>query len=151
MRDRMAEHRANPVCATCHKMMDPIGFSLENFDAIGRWRVKDGQAKIDPGDTVYDGTKIAGAAGLRDFLLSRRQVFVQTMTEKLMGYGLGRALGYYDMPAVRAVLRDSTRENSRFSSIVMGIATSIPFQMRMKPADAVDGASAALTETHHVQ
>jgi mono/diheme cytochrome c family protein len=143
MRDRMSEHRANPVCATCHRVMDPIGFSLENFDAIGRWRVKDGQAKIDAGDTVYDGTKIEGTAGLRNFLLSRPPVFIQTMTEKLLGYGLGRALGYYDMPAVRTILRDASRDDYRFSSIVMGIITSAPFQMRMKPAEAVEGSSAA--------
>jgi mono/diheme cytochrome c family protein len=149
MRDRMAQHRASPVCAGCHRVMDPIGFSLENFDALGQWRLRDGQAKIDATDTVYDGTKIDGAVGLRNFLLSRRPVFVQTMTEKLLGYGLGRGLGYYDMPAVRAILRDAARDDDRFSSIVMGIITSAPFQMRMKPVEAVDGASAALEQTHH--
>ena len=143
MRERMAAHRANPACAGCHRMMDPIGFSLENFDALGQWRAKDGQAKIDASDTVYDGTKIDGAAGLRNFLLSRRQVFVQTMTEKLMGYGLGRALGYYDMPAVRTILRDASRENDRFSSLVMGIIKSAPFQMRTKAADPADGSATA--------
>jgi len=149
MRDRMAQHRASPACAGCHRVMDPIGFSLENFDALGQWRVKDGQAKIDATDTVYDGTKIDGAVGLRNFLLSRRRVFIQTMTEKLLGYGLGRGLGYYDMPAVRTILRDASRDDDRFSSIVMGIITSAPFQMRMKPVEAVDGASAALERVHH--
>jgi len=149
MRDRMAQHRANPACAGCHRVMDPIGFSLENFDALGQWRVKDGQAKIDAADTVYDGTKVDGAVGLRNFLLSRRSVFIQTMTEKLLGYGLGRGLGYYDMPAVRTILRDASRDDYRFSSIVMGIINSAPFQMRMKPVEAVDGASAALEQTHH--
>ncbi len=142
MRDRMAQHRASPVCAGCHRVMDPIGFSLENFDAVGQWRVKDGGATIDAGDTVYDGTKIDGAVGLRNFLLSRRSVFIQTMTEKLLGYGLGRGLGYYDMPAVRTILRDASRDDDRFSSIIMGIATSAPFQMRMKPQEAVEGSSA---------
>ena len=143
MRDRMAQHRASPVCAGCHRVMDPIGFSLENFDAVGQWRVKDSGARIDARDTVYDGTKIDGAPGLRAFLLSRRSVFIQTMTEKLLGYGLGRALGYYDMPAVRAILRDASRDDDRFSSIVMGIISSQPFQMRMKPADAVEASSTA--------
>jgi hypothetical protein len=92
---------------------------------------------------VYDGTKIDGAVGLRNFLLTRRAVFVQTMTEKLLGYSLGRALGYYDMPAVRNILRDASREDNRFSSIVMGIVNSAPFQMRMKPAEAVEETSAA--------
>ncbi len=149
MRERMAQHRASPACAGCHRMMDPIGFSLENFDAVGQWRMKDGEAKIDAADTVYDGTKIDGAVGLRNFLLSRRAVFVQTMTEKLLGYGLGRGLGYYDMPAIRAILRDASREDDRFSSIVMGIVSSAPFQMRMKPVEAVDGASASLQQVHH--
>src|ERR1700733_13817797 len=142
MRERMAQHRASPVCAGCNRVMDPIGFSLENFDAVGQWRVKGGQASIDAKDTVYDGTKIDGAVGLRSFLLSRQSVFIQTMTEKLLGYGLGRAPGYYDMPAVRAILRDASREDNRFSSIVMGIINSTPFQMRMKPAEAVEGSSA---------
>jgi cytochrome c551/c552 len=146
MRERMAAHRANPACAGCHRVMDPIGFSLENFDALGQWRVKDGQAQIDASDTLYDGTKIDGAAGLRNFLLSRRTVFIQTMTEKLLGYGLGRALGYYDMPAVRTILRDAAREDDRFSSLVMGIITSAPFQMRMKPAEAVEGSTSASAE-----
>ena len=149
MRDRMAQHRANPACAGCHRVMDPIGFSLENFDALGQWRVKDGLAKIDAADTVYDGTKIDGAVGLRSFLLSRRSVFIQTMTEKLLGYGLGRGLGFYDMPTIRTILRDASRDDYRFSSIVMGIITSAPFQMRMKPVEAVDGASAGLERTHH--
>ncbi|HTC35747.1 MAG TPA: DUF1592 domain-containing protein [Bryobacteraceae bacterium] len=143
MRDRMAQHRASPACAGCHRVMDPIGFSLENFDAVGQWRVKDSGAQIDAHDTVYDGTKIDGAVGLRNFLLTRRAVFVQTMTEKLLGYSLGRALGYYDMPAVRNILRDASREDNRFSSIVMGIVNSAPFQMRMKPAEAVEETSAA--------
>jgi len=131
-------------------VMDPIGFSLENFDALGQWRVKDGLAKIDAADTVYDGTKIDGAVGLRNFLLSRRSVFVQTMTEKLLGYGLGRALGYYDMPAVRTILRDASRDDDRFSSIVMGIITSAPFQMRMKPAETIENASVA-NGMYHVE
>jgi len=146
MRERMAQHRASPQCAGCHRVMDPIGFSLENFDAVGQWRVKDGHASIDARDTVYDGTKIDGAAGLRNFLLSRQSVVVQTMTEKLLGYSLGRALGYYDMPAVRTILRDASRQDNRFSSIVMGIVNSAPFEMRIKPAEAVEGSSSSAAE-----
>jgi cytochrome c551/c552 len=135
MRDRMTEHRANPFCATCHKVMDPIGFTLENFDAVGRYRVKDGDANIDSADTLFDGSKVDGTVGLRNFLLSRKEVFIQTMSEKLMSYAIGRPVDYYDMPAVRKVLRDSSAKDYRFSSIVMGIVTSAPFQMRMKAAD----------------
>jgi hypothetical protein len=134
MRERMAEHRANPFCATCHKVMDPIGFSLENFDAVGRWRSKDGDAKIDAADVMFDGTKVDGAVGLRNFLVSRREVFISTMTEKLMTYALGRAVDYYDMPAVRKIMRDASHNDYKFSSIVMGIINSPPFQMRMKQA-----------------
>jgi mono/diheme cytochrome c family protein len=140
MRDRMAEHRANAVCATCHKVMDPIGFALENFDAVGRWRVKDGDAKIDATDVVFDGTKVEGAVGLRNFLMSRKEVFVQTLTEKLLMYALGRTPEYYDMPAVRKILRDASLNGDRFSSIVLGIVTSAPFQMRMKTAQPVEAA-----------
>jgi mono/diheme cytochrome c family protein len=143
MRDRMTAHRANPFCATCHKVMDPIGFSLENFDAVGRWRVKDGEAKIDAADTLFDGSKVDGAAGLRNFLLSRREVFIQTFTEKLMSYSLGRSLDYYDMPSVRRILNGGKADNDRFSTIVMGIVSSPAFQMRVKPTPVVENASAA--------
>jgi mono/diheme cytochrome c family protein len=141
MRERMAEHRANPPCSICHKIMDPIGFALENFDAVGRWRVQDGDAKIDASDVVYDGTKVDGAAGLRNFLLSRREVFVQTMTEKLLTYALGRPVEYYDMPAVRKILREASGNGDRFSSIVLGIVASPPFQMRMKITQPQQGES----------
>ena len=132
MRDRMTAHRANPFCATCHKVMDPIGFSLENYDAVGRWRDTDGDAKIDANDTMYDGSKVDGVAGLRNFLLSRKEVFIQTMTEKLMTYALGRAVDYRDMPAIRTILKDASAKDYRFSSIVLGIVKSPQFQMRMK-------------------
>jgi hypothetical protein len=146
MRDRVAEHRENAVCARCHKVMDPIGFALENFDAVGRWRVKDGDAKIDATDVVFDGTKVEGA-GLRNFLMSRKEVFVQTLAEKLLMYALGRTPEYYDMPAVRRILRDASRNDDRRPSIVLGIVLSTPFQMRMKtaqPAEAADGAGGSL-------
>ena len=131
MRERMSAHRANPVCASCHKTMDPIGFSLENFDAVGQWRVSDGGAPIDANDEVF-GTKVEGAEGLRNFLLSHKEVFIQTMTEKLMTYALGRAVGATDVPYIRRIMSDSSAGNYKFSSLVMGIVMSPPFQMRIK-------------------
>jgi mono/diheme cytochrome c family protein len=143
MRDRMTAHRANTFCATCHKVMDPIGFALENFDAVGRWRIKDGQVKIDASDTLFDGSKVNGAAGMRDFLLSRKEVFIQTMTEKLMSYSLGRSVDYYDMPSIRRILSDSKANNYRFSDIVIGIVSTPAFEMRLKPTPVVENASTA--------
>jgi hypothetical protein len=141
MRERMTAHRANPFCATCHKTMDPIGFSLENFDAVGRYRVKDGDNQIDAADTMFDGSKVDGAVGLRNFLTARPEVFVQTFTEKLMTYAVGRAVDYYDMPAVRKIIRDAAPNNYKFSSIVTGIIRSAPFQMRMKLETTTESAS----------
>jgi hypothetical protein len=132
MRDRMAQHRTNSVCANCHKLMDPIGLALENFDAIGRWRTVDGEAPIDPSDTLYNGVKVNGPADLRQLVLSHPDQFVRTMTEMLMTYGTGRGLEYYDMPAVRSIVRDGARTNYRFSSLVLGVVKSAPFQMKVK-------------------
>ena len=134
LRQKMEQHRQNPTCAACHKIMDPIGFSLENFDLIGRWRSTEGDAKIDASGQLVDGTKLDGPASLREALLSRSDVFVQTMTEKLLIYATGRALKYYDMPVVRAIARDAGRNNDRFSSLILGIVKSEPFQMRVKQA-----------------
>ena len=128
----MEEHRKNAVCASCHKIMDPIGFSLENFDLIGRYRASDAGIPIDASGQLVDGTKLDGAASLRLALLSRSGVFVQTMTEKLLTYGTGRALKYYDMPVVRAIARDAARNDNKFSSLIVGIVRSDPFQMRVK-------------------
>jgi mono/diheme cytochrome c family protein len=130
MRERMEEHRKNPACAGCHKLMDPIGLSLENFDAIGRWREADGGLKIDPSGTLWDGTDVKGPAGLRQAILSRPEQFARTTTEMLLTYALGRGLEYYDMPVVRAIVKDAGRRDYRFSSLVTGIVTSVPFQMR---------------------
>src|SRR5262249_566464 len=130
MRDRMTQHRANAVCANCHKLMDPIGLALENFDAIGRWRTTDNDAAIDPSDTVYNGIKVNGPVDLRNMILSHPDQFVRTMTEMLMTYGIGRGLEYYDMPAVRSIVKDATRSNYRFSALVLGIVKSAPFQMK---------------------
>jgi hypothetical protein len=135
MREQMAEHRANPACATCHKVMDPIGFALENFDAVGEWRAREPGGPIDASGQLADGTQINGVAGLRDAITRHPETFVSTMTEKLLTYGLGRGLDYYDMPVVRSIVRDSAQSDYRFSAIVMGIVRSTPFRMRAAPVD----------------
>jgi hypothetical protein len=132
VRQRMEQHRNNPVCASCHKIMDPIGFSLENFDPIGRYRTSDAGIPIDASGQLVDGTKLDGPASLRLALLSRSDVFVRTMTEKLLTYGTGRALRSYDMPVVRSIDREAARNDNRFSSLIVGIVKSDPFQMRVK-------------------
>jgi hypothetical protein len=130
VRERLEEHRRNPACATCHRVMDPLGFSLDNFDAIGQWRSKEAGLPIDASGQLADGTKINGIADLRAALLKHPERFVGTMTEKLMTYALGRGLEYYDMPVVRGIARDAGQNDYRFSSIVMGIVKSTAFQMK---------------------
>lgn len=143
MRERMEEHRINPVCANCHKLMDPIGLSMENFDAIGAWRTRDGNTVTNPGTTIdasgelLDGVKVDGVVALRKALVRQPEVFAGTLTEKLLIYALGRGLSHHDMPAVRAIVRDSAKQNYRFSSLILGIVKSIPFQQRIKPAPDV--------------
>jgi hypothetical protein len=135
LRDKMEQHRKNPVCASCHKIMDPIGFSLENFDLTGKWRSLDGGKAIDATSQLVDGTPLNGPASLRQAILSRSDVFVRTMTEKLMTFGVGRGLKYYDMPAVRSIARDAARNDDRYSSLILGIVKSEPFQMKVKQPD----------------
>jgi hypothetical protein len=132
VRQRMEEHRANPVCASCHKMMDPIGFSLENFDAVGQWRTKDGRSPIDASGQLVDGTRIDGPAALRQALLHYSEQFVRTLTEKLLIYASGRGVAYYDMPVVRSIARDAARNDYHFSSLILGVVKSPTFQMRMR-------------------
>jgi mono/diheme cytochrome c family protein len=139
MREQMMEHRANPACASCHKVMDPIGFAMENFDAVGGWRARDAGVPIDASGELADGTKVDGIAALRQALVSRPDVFVGTLTEKMLTYALGRGLDHSDMPAVRAIVASARRDGYRFSSIVSGIVTSTPFQMRMKVPTEVAG------------
>ncbi len=133
MRERMEEHRAEATCASCHKIMDPLGFALENFDAVGHYRAvnKDGEA-VDASSTLADGTKVDGAASLRRSLLTHPEAFVGTVTEKLLTYALGRGVEYYDMPAIREVTREAARNDYRLSSVVLGIVKSTPFQMKIK-------------------
>ncbi|HKE83707.1 MAG TPA: DUF1592 domain-containing protein [Vicinamibacterales bacterium] len=131
VRERIEQHRANPACAGCHKIMDPIGLSLENYDAIGRWRSEDEGVKIDASGQLVDGTPIDGPAALRKALLARGDVFVAAMTEKLLMYGVGRETKYYDMPAVRTIMRDAAKNRYRFSDLVLGVVKSQAFQMKM--------------------
>jgi mono/diheme cytochrome c family protein len=130
MRERMAAHRANQPCAGCHRLMDPVGFSLENYDAVGRWRTTEQDVPIDASGNLPDGSQFVGVAGLRQALLSRPELFVTTLTEKLLTYGLGRGLESYDAAAVRKIVRDARNDDYRFSSLVLGIVTSTPFQLR---------------------
>jgi len=130
----MEQHRQNPTCASCHKLLDPLGFSLENFDGIGQWRSKEPGGPVDASGQLADGTPVDGPAALRKILLSRSDQFVETLTEKLLTYALGRGLEYYDMPVVRSVVHDAARDRYRFSSLVMGIVKSVPFEMKKSQA-----------------
>lgn len=133
MRLRIAQHRANPTCASCHAMMDPLGLSLENFDMVGRWReVDEALVPIDASGALPDGTKFDGPAGLRTVLMSDPDRFMRTVTEKMLTYALGRGLEHYDMPAVRKIARDAARHNYRASSLIVGIVNSRPFLMRRR-------------------
>jgi hypothetical protein len=131
VRERIEQHRKNPACAGCHKIMDPIGLALENFDAIGRWRTKDEGVTIDASSELVDGTAVDGPAALRKALLARSDVFVAVLTEKLLMYGVGRETKYTDMPAVRAIMRDASRNRYRFSDLILGVVKSPAFQMRV--------------------
>jgi hypothetical protein len=130
VRDRLEQHRKDPVCASCHKLMDPIGFALENFDATGVWRTNDSGFRIDPSGTMFDGAKLNGPVSLRQAVLSHSDAFLATFTENLLAYGLGRVPESFDMPVVRAIAREAERNGNRFSSFVFGIVNSPPFQMR---------------------
>jgi mono/diheme cytochrome c family protein len=132
VRERMERHRKNPVCASCHARMDPLGFALENFDGIGRLRtVDEGETRIDASGVMPDGTRFDGVAGLRTALLAHGDEFVQTVAEKLLTYALGRGLEYYDQPAVRKIVKDAAAANYRWSAVILGVVKSAPFQMRM--------------------
>ena len=130
MRERLAEHRANPVCAGCHRLMDPIGFALENYDAVGRWRTTEDHVPIDTSGTLFDGTPITGVAGLQAAILRHPEIFVSTLSEKLLTFATGRGVEYYDASAIRKIVKDAALDDYRFSSVVMGIVNSTPFRMR---------------------
>jgi hypothetical protein len=132
MREQLAQHRANPVCASCHAQMDELGFALENFDAIGEWRnIYSSGAPIDAKAELPDGTAFDGPTELRKVLLDHSDEFLTTMTERLLTYAVGRGLEAYDAPAIRQVKRQAARDDYRFESLIQGIVTSTPFQMRM--------------------
>lgn len=132
VRERLEAHRKDPVCASCHAVIDPIGFALENFDLVGQWREFDGKSKVDPSGTLLDGSTISGPADLRRALLGYSELFVETFTQKLMTYALGRELEYHDMPTVRAIMRKAQASDYRFSTLVRGIINSDQFTKRVK-------------------
>jgi mono/diheme cytochrome c family protein len=141
IRERLESHRANPACASCHQVMDPLGFAMENFDAIGGWRTLEAGRAVDASGAFTDGSAVDGAAELRDALLADPTVFADTVTRKLLTYALGRGLQYYDMPVVRHLLEEARDDNYKFSDIVIGIVESAPFRMRAKaPAAQLDQA-----------
>jgi hypothetical protein len=133
IRERLALHSTNQACASCHRQMDPVGFSLENYDAVGRWREVEGGVPIDAAGGMADGSKFSGVAGLERALLDRPELFARTLTEKLLTFGLGRGVEYYDAPAVRQIVRSAQAVDYRFSALVLGIVQSVPFQMRTAP------------------
>jgi hypothetical protein len=130
VRERMEEHRKNPACAACHKLMDPIGFSLENFDAVGAWRINDSGFPVDATGRMFDGAKLDGPVSLHQAMLNHSDAFLGTFAENLLSYGLGRVIDYRDMPFVRGVQREASHSNNRFSSFILGVVKSPPFQMR---------------------
>ena len=134
VRELMELHRSKPFCEGCHKIMDPVGLAMENFDVVGRWRTRDGDTPIDATAHLVDGTEVNGPVELREALLRYSDQIVRNATDKLLTYALGRGTEYYDMPVVRSIVRDAAAENYRFSSIVMGIVTSEPFVMRAPEA-----------------
>jgi hypothetical protein len=130
VRERLAEHRANAACASCHDLMDPVGFALENFDAVGRWRSYEDGAPMDAAGGLPDGTKFVGVDALEEGLLRRPQLFVGTLAEKLLTFALGRGIEPYDGPAVRKIVREAEKDDFRFSSVIIALVNSTPFQMR---------------------
>ena len=129
VRERMEEHRKNPACNSCHRVIDPLGLALENFDVTGAWRIRDGDATIDSNGDLYDGTKMEGPQGLRDALLRHADVFMLSFTESLLTYGLGRRVEYFDLPTVRAIVRDAGKADYRMSQFILGVVKSPAFQM----------------------
>jgi hypothetical protein len=135
MRERMVMHHVNPTCSSCHSLFEPLGLALENFDGIGAWRVKDEGQPIDPSGVLANGTKIDGVASLRDLLMQNSEQFTRVVVEKLLTYALGRGVEDQDMPLVRSIVRDATPGNYRFSTLVLGIVRSAPFQNNVKGAE----------------
>jgi len=135
----MEEHRKNPACASCHKVMDPLGLALENFDVVGAWRIKDNGVPVDTTGKLYDGMDLTGPASLRQALLGKSDTVIRTFAENLLSYAIGRRIEYYDQPTIRAIAKKAAQNGNRFSSFVLGIVNSPAFQMST--------AEAALTTT----
>jgi hypothetical protein len=136
VRERMEQHRANPTCNSCHRVIDPLGLALENFDVTGKWRIKDSGAPIDAAGTLYDGSQINGPTGLRNALLKRQDVVMTSFTESLMTYGLGRRVEAFDMPTVRKIVNAARKNGYKMSTFIMGVINSPAFQMSR--AEAVE-------------
>jgi hypothetical protein len=135
VRERMEEHRKNPACASCHKMIDPLGLALENFDVVGAWRIKDNGVPVDTVAKLYDGMELNGPVSLRQALVIHSESVIRNFTENLMAYALGRRVEYYDQPTIRAIVRKSGQNGNRFSSFVLGVVNSAAFQMaKAEPA-----------------
>ncbi len=141
-RERMEEHRRNPTCNSCHRVIDPLGLALENFDVTGAWRIKDNEVPVDSVGDLYDGTKMAGPAGLREALIKHSDMVLRSFTENLLTYALGRRVEYTDMPAVRAIIRDAARSNNRMSAYILGVVNSAAFRM-VKPEASVQTTDAS--------
>ncbi len=142
LRQRMEAHRKNPVCASCHKMMDPLGFALENFDAVGAWRTHEGATPVDAEGATPDGRTFEGVSGLREALLGRPEIFVTALTEKLMIYALGRGMEHYDAPAIRAIVRQAAPTRYAMRDLILGVVSSRPFLMRQAAAVVPEGTAA---------
>ena len=143
LRERMELHRKNPACASCHQRMDPLGFALENFDALGKWRTEADGVPVDPDAALPDGTRFAGIEGLRTYLASNKEDFVRTLGGKLLSYAVGRGLEHYDQPAIRRIAREAAKDEYRWSAIILGVVKSTPFSMGMMPVDQAPANSVA--------
>jgi hypothetical protein len=147
MRQRLAAHRNNAVCASCHNTIDPVGFALENFNAVGQWRDQELEAPVDSSGALPGSKEFRGVDGLEDALLARPELFVAALTENLMTFALGRGVEYYDAPAVRKIVRDAGKDGYRFSSLILGIVKSIPFQMRRAEGNSASFAANRASST----
>jgi hypothetical protein len=135
MREQMELHHKNPTCASCHTIFEPMGLALENFDATGTWRTLDGFSPIDPGGVLVDGTKVNGPADLRNYVVKRGDQFVRVVTERLLTYALGRGVEFQDMPTVRSIVRSASPSKYQFSTLVMEVVKSTPFQNNVKVSE----------------
>jgi hypothetical protein len=137
-RERMEEHRKNPSCTPCHRVIDPLGLALENFDATGKWRIKDNGQPIDSVGELYDGTRMDGPVGLRNALLKHSNLVITSFTESLMTYALGRRVEHYDMPRVREIVREAKKNDYRLSSFILGVVNSPAFRMSKVAAETTE-------------